>query len=1053
MNQFDKKPSAPWAGYPRFKRSLLATAILTVSSGCVIAQEEPAELEEIIVTGQRSNLQDAQAIKRDADTFVDAISAKDIGSLPDKSIIEAISRIPGVSIERFPGANDPDHFGTEGSGALIRGMTQVRTSFNGRDAFSANSGRGLSFQDVPPELAGGVSVYKNQTADLIEGGIGGTIDLRTRQPFDQDGQVIALSAEVGEGDLVEDKSTTFSGLFSNRWDTEAGEFGLLFSYSTADLMSQSQGVQIDTLLLQTEYGHPGGPNNNTPNPYAGTLIPKGISLREKTDERKRKGTNLSLQWESSDQTMVATANYVRSDSDLAWTEYGTESDENKDPNNNDYAGHFEPHPDTEFTFDGDINGAPLFESGVLVSTEGWRGDGSANQPWGGTFGVKNKYQTRQRQEENLVEDLSFNFKWAATERLGLEFDLQRVEATKTLSDITVGLQGRAGVYIGGVSGDKAPNLGFVSPDLTNDPGYYTNPANYFMNYAMDHLEDNEGEETAVRLDLNYDIDSGWARSIEAGLRWAEREQTTRESDYNWGSLSAAYRPGGNGWYGSELMNDAGLSEAYDTVNLSGFMDGRALNNISGGSSFIFPSAALVADYRNLSDNTAGLYGREWMQLADRDPAGDGLPLIGDYYPSEINETTGTNNAAFVKFNFSGELGGFDVDGNVGVRYVSLEHETIGYQRYPDFRPEDPDDRTDPDNALPADDKAFGNAAVVSGTGEGDFSTFLPSLNIKVGLTDDLIFRFAASKAVSLPDLGQTRYHLGISAQDRTNTPDLSGFNFDDYGDFDPTNPEELEAAMKWLVEESGQLEDGIPIKESTIGYYEGDGGNPYLEPMEAIMFDFSLEWYFADVGSLTATYFHKDVKNYFVQGTFEEEFTNNGVTKTVRRNTDINGDEGTIQGWELGYQQFFDMLPGGWSGIGVQANYTYVDEDGSPNPEGSDVYASLPFQGLSMHTYNLAAMYEKYGLSARLAYNWRSSYLLSTSDVITGLPVYNDDYGQVDGSIFYNINDNWTVGLQLSNITGATTKTSVQVTADGDIQARSWFIKDRYAAFVLRAVF
>ncbi|WP_239692419.1 TonB-dependent receptor plug domain-containing protein, partial [Microbulbifer mangrovi] len=138
---------------------IIALAATTFSAQQALAQEETEDtdsdtaqaIEEVVVSGVRYNLQNAQDIKRDADTFVDSISSEDMGSLPDRSVLEAMQRMPGVSIERFAGADDPDHFGVEGSGAIIRGMTATRSEFNGRDSFTANSGRGLSFQDVPPE--------------------------------------------------------------------------------------------------------------------------------------------------------------------------------------------------------------------------------------------------------------------------------------------------------------------------------------------------------------------------------------------------------------------------------------------------------------------------------------------------------------------------------------------------------------------------------------------------------------------------------------------------------------------------------------------------------------------------------------------------------------------------------------------------------------------------------------------------------------------------------------------------------------------------------------
>ncbi|KAK0350198.1 hypothetical protein LTR94_029994, partial [Friedmanniomyces endolithicus] len=111
---------------------------------------------EIVITGIRASLANAQDLKRNADTVVDAITAQDIGALPDRSVTEALQRVPGVSITRFAAGSDPDHFSVEGSGVVIRGLNYVRSEFNGRDTFSANGGRALNFQDVSPELLGSV---------------------------------------------------------------------------------------------------------------------------------------------------------------------------------------------------------------------------------------------------------------------------------------------------------------------------------------------------------------------------------------------------------------------------------------------------------------------------------------------------------------------------------------------------------------------------------------------------------------------------------------------------------------------------------------------------------------------------------------------------------------------------------------------------------------------------------------------------------------------------------------------------------------------------------
>ncbi len=184
-------------GAPQFRR----LAVLTTASTIALCAAQPAfaqavekadeapesaESEDaIVVTGFKKSLESAQNIKRDADTFVDVITAEDIGALADRSVAEALQRVPGVNISRFEQRNDPDRFSVEGSGVIIRGLPYVRSELNGRDIFSANGGRELSFNDVSPELLGRVEVFKNNTADMIDGGISGIVNLVTRKPLDK----------------------------------------------------------------------------------------------------------------------------------------------------------------------------------------------------------------------------------------------------------------------------------------------------------------------------------------------------------------------------------------------------------------------------------------------------------------------------------------------------------------------------------------------------------------------------------------------------------------------------------------------------------------------------------------------------------------------------------------------------------------------------------------------------------------------------------------------------------------------------------------------------
>ncbi|MBL4857906.1 MAG: TonB-dependent receptor plug domain-containing protein, partial [Erythrobacter sp.] len=242
------------------------TAALTTASGLALVASQPVfaqdtddtineessggtpeELDDenvIIVTGFAQSLKTAQSIKERADTVVDVITAEDIGALPDRSVAETLQRVPGVNIGRFEKTSDPTRFSVEGTGVIIRGLPYVRSELNGRDIFSANGGIALSFEDVSPELVGRVEVFKNTTADMIEGQISGLVNLVTRKPLDNPGLNIAGSIEANYGDLRQEWSPTFNILASDTFDTAAGTFGLQLSYSNSALKSRTDASQL-----------------------------------------------------------------------------------------------------------------------------------------------------------------------------------------------------------------------------------------------------------------------------------------------------------------------------------------------------------------------------------------------------------------------------------------------------------------------------------------------------------------------------------------------------------------------------------------------------------------------------------------------------------------------------------------------------------------------------------------------------------------------------------------------------------------------------------------
>jgi iron complex outermembrane receptor protein len=191
------------------------------------APTNPAQLQQVTVTGLRSSIRSAEAIKRNSAQVVDSINAEDIGKFPDRATGDALQRIAGVQVGRDRG---------ETSQVIIRGLPDVSTTLNGMEFFTGN-GRRLSYQDLPVQAIGGLDVYKTITPNQLEGGIAGNIDVRLRQPFDTKGfnasGYLEDRRQQVQGSSATDKKNNPGGGFSvsNRWNTSYGEIGALMDVS------------------------------------------------------------------------------------------------------------------------------------------------------------------------------------------------------------------------------------------------------------------------------------------------------------------------------------------------------------------------------------------------------------------------------------------------------------------------------------------------------------------------------------------------------------------------------------------------------------------------------------------------------------------------------------------------------------------------------------------------------------------------------------------------------------------------------------------------------
>ncbi|WP_349811742.1 TonB-dependent receptor [Xanthomonas dyei] len=920
------------------------------------ADASAVDLDTVEVRGVRASLIKSQVIKRDSTQIVDSVSAEDIGALPDRSVTETLQRVSGVTIDHFAARSDPDHFSAEGSGVMIRGLTQVRGELNGRDIFSAASGRGLSFEDVPAELMAGVDVYKNPSAEIIEGGLGGTVNLRTRMPFDNPGRIVGGNIDVNYGDMSKKYKPSASFLFSDRWQTGVGEMGFMIDIAHSELATRSDGIQVEPYVRRTDDAVLAGSGRSE------VYVPGGVNWRQLDFERKRDGIAAAFQWKPSDQTEIY-AQYLRSRYKMNWQERAAFFN---DSNNS-----ISPAPGTTFEYDQD----GVFQRGSPVSNS-WRGALTGD---GVRFNTDNRYSDQQ----TTTSDLSVGFSHYFNDNLQIKGDVQLVQSENDQLDFTV----FSATYLPGLTYDvsgKYPTVQIANQGFTQDP------SNYFWAAAMDHLGKNRGRQLSTRVDLEYTFqDSSWLRFMRFGMRATDRNQTNKNSGYNWGVLSDNWAaiPGSSN--GLATMSQY-LPDESSRFTFSDFFRG----GVNVPTTLVVPNGGLVKNYRRASD----LLQQQIVALRGYGWAPD------TYQPQDTNRQFERTQAAYAALYFGNdEAWGVPVDGNIGVRIVQTKTQAEGFGQFQNLSGLN----VSPELQARYTGQYFDNNS------QGSYTNVLPSLNMRFRFTDTLQWRIAASKAMARPDYTQLQPYVLLNVET------------DDAGN--ATN-------------------------------FVGTAGNPTLKPMTANQFDTALEWYFDSSDMLYTTLFYKKVKDYFSTQTRSETYDNREWLVTRPYNT----DEGTIRGAEVGYTQFFDELPGWMSGFGINANFTFVDSKGGANT-AIDPYTrttvtgvELPLEGLSRRSYDLAGIYEKGPLSLRLAYNWRSRYLLTTSDAATRLPTWADDYGQLDGSFFYRFNDHLQLGVQANNLTNTVTKVLMGPTsyADGEVDprlyTRSSFVNDRRYSLVLR---
>jgi TonB-dependent receptor len=1031
-------------------------ALFTIIGGAVLinpvfAQDQQVadELDEVVVTGLRGSLKASMETKRDAIGVVDAINAEDIGKFPDTNLAESLQRITGVSIDRRNG--EGALVTARGFGPQFNLVTLNGRQMPGADAYgngdTVTSGQGagtrsFNFANLSSEAISAVEVYKTSRADISTGGIGAVVNIRTAKPLDSDGTVFNLGVKG-----VRDESAPFenditpevAGIFSWANDNKTFGAGLNVSYSER----HSGSVQATVNNWNIRAWDPANPDGTisptatiTNGPANGQLygIPNDIRYAFSDLERERINGQAVVQFAPSD-SLTFTVDYTFAQQELA-------EDRGEQTIWMQRNGSFD-----RIVFDDSEVKTPL----VLHELTGGRKD----------YG----FEQQRNEQQNQLRSIGFNMDWQVNDTFGLSFDAHSSKAKSTPNDPITG-GGQTAFSFAGTNctttnppasydpNNGNPNAvctGFWTQEFNFNDGLpimrrtlYANQADAIANtggnsdvvFGANTLSSQilriayQGQETDVdqfRLDGSFEFDNG---RFQFGVEAREAEMHQRTSG---GTLTMG------DWSASAASQDTGMVAMLTPYNLSGLFSDF---NSTGSPTTAFRANATQLGLWAIESGRIGM-GRDPVTLIarpDRTYTNWSEPTAPDgelrYNPGFANNNivTEETRAIYFQFGLKGELGSFPTNLLIGARYEETDVTSTATIIVPtetalvwlannDFRL----------------DRAGASESFAE---DADYNHILPSLDFDIGLTDSVKGRFSYSKTIARAQYGQ------LFAGANPGTPNGSSLvSSTTFAAATANNPalvplesNNIDLSLEWYFSDTGFVSAGLwekrvsnftgteVVQENLFGIRDVTAGpdaraaRAYLQANGAqcggtcsiddtSLFTALVMLRNPETGGLAA--YDGSLNQANAMEAYDLFATSADPLYTFNVSKPINNKEAKIHGWELGGQYFF-----GDSGFGVLANYTIVRGDVEFDITAPPTINQFALLGLS-DTANGVLMFEKFGFTARLAYNWRDKFLAQTN--VGGgnrNPIFVEAYSQVDLSLGYDINDQLSVSLEGINLTG-----------------------------------
>lgn len=909
--------------YKLDKVALSVLAVLSINFQAQAAQED--DLEVISVTGVRGAQESAVAFKKTTAEFVDGIAAEDIGKLPDVTIADSLQRVTGIQIERSAG---------QGSSVSIRGMPQVSTTLNGERFMSGETllRSRANFTDIPASLLAGVNVYKSASAQILDGGIGGSIDLKTRRSLDLDeGLSTFVSTKVSSGSLVDDEGYEVSGMLGyNSNDRVAAS--IAFNYSDATLANNRANLRPQ-LMGEGAGWQCGGPANcadiNADGDMEDTFYFGGAwnsDIMKSEFDRERVGVAINLDAKLTDE--------IKFIADIFYNDM-EEFDNGQKFMFAEGAARAGAGRYTQRTgLPAIINAGEATNSNRSFYAKEWKADLATSRA-----GSDSELRTADSLNTNLELEYLNNSGLQASLRYvhgeaNRDSQLLRFTSSTKARPYPKTSGGEAVYPNAAATTDKGPI--FETHTRVNadnvyhmmDPAYaalIANPEAWAIESSWLEGEFTEAEQDVLRTDFKFNLAND-ITAISFGLRYGKRSVDHSDSDYF--SPSGFSNAAGDPLYSKfkdpgypirkandpdwttagQLAADHDLipTYAHDDNKLNGYIvEVSDFGAASSGFNATIPMID-VSKMKNAVAFTDYLYGKGiWSENPDRS------------YKVEEQQIS-----AYFQMDFETDLtDSVYLSGNSGFRFV---------RTILDVTKNLIEDQVRNPALLAGSDVNHGGYADL-----GDEVTkvarnyVLPSFNLNFNFEDDWKIKFAYNETISLQDLQElgrgsvTFYQSVIEGEDFQRVSNVN------------------------------------------------NGGNPHLEPWHSRNWNLAFEWYPTDTSLVSVGLFSMEIESFVFNETVQDDtlVDNDGVARLGGPvSTRTNGEGGTLQGIELAYQQSFDFLPGILANTGTTINYTHSPSEHPaqvmPNGEKS------PLVNTAENQANAIFWYQGDKLQARIAVNY-----------------------------------------------------------------------------------